>query len=190
MKTKTIIIILISSAFNSMGQSTSVLKLFNNLPIDRTAIELNDLLKKDTLKYKLLSTKGIDHYYYSVVNPDSLFNLVLSKSVISISNYIPEGDSVIRPKIDNIIYLNKRKNSSKKVSLVYNKLVDQFNKKFQYSKPTYIKGFRTENGKQSKVDEWSTYFYNKQGEHNYKFSIVWFDEGKHGHVLMFAYKLD
>ena len=190
MRTHTFLILSLLITASSSGQTNNISKLFRNLPLDKTALELNDVLKKDTSNYKVIQTKGADFYYYSTLKPDSLFNLLPFTSTISISNYIPEGDSVVVPKIDNLIHLNKRKNSSKKVSRTYNKMVDLFKGEFDHSKSHYYKASRKENGKEYRVDEWTTYFYAKKGDRKPKLWIAWFDEGKYGHQFIIEYKLN
>jgi hypothetical protein len=185
---KYLISLLISiSGSTSFGQ-TNTQKIFNNLPLDKSVEELNQILKEDTTKYKF-RTVNLDRYYYSI-KPDSFFNLLPTTSEITTYNFKPHSDSSSYPVLLRFVTIPRKNNNSKKVSATYNEIVDIFKKEYEYSKPQYIKGIRKEKSKETRVDEWTTYFYSKKGDARHKLSVTWFDERKFAHEFIIEYVLN
>lgn len=187
MKKYFILLYILAFGSTSSGQ-TNTQRIFNNLPLDKSVKELNQILLNDTSNYKH-RTVNVDRYYYSL-KPDSFFNLFPKSSEIVSYNFKSQSDTISYPVLLRFVTIPRKKNSSKKVSATYYKIVDLFKKEYEYSKPQYIKGIRTEKNKETRVDEWTTYFYSKKGEPRHKFSVTWFDEGKYGHKFIIEYVLN
>ena len=183
LKTKLIIstlLLTLALTTDTFGQTINMQKLFYNLPINKTAKEIITVLDKN---YKSINVAGDRRYF--TLTPDSFFNLQPERSEFLVSHKSTFADSSSYEIIVRFVTI-KRNNNKKKVSGTYDKIVALFKSEYEYSKPEYIKGT---NGK-VKVDEWTTYFYNKKDDLNYKFSVTWFDEGKYGHQFIIEYVLN
>jgi hypothetical protein len=72
-----LIILLWLSATGLFGQKTNTEKLFRNLPLDKSALDLNNILHNDSTNYKQYIDKTGAPYYIAATKVDTFFYLVL-----------------------------------------------------------------------------------------------------------------
>jgi hypothetical protein len=83
MRQHLILLFLLAIGLTSSGQINTQ-KIFNNLPLDKSVKELNEILQTDTLNYKPRK-KNVGNCYYSL-KADSFFNLIPKISQIAAYN--------------------------------------------------------------------------------------------------------
>jgi hypothetical protein len=167
------------------GQSNRTKEIFYNLPLDKNYKDIDSIISRDTNFTVKHSHIGRSYYH---TTRDSFFNSRPDISKIRIEHTYYEKDSALCATITRIL-IYKKHVSSKKISVVYNSIVNHFAKEFSYSKPEYIKGTAKQNGRETKVDEWMTDFFTNKKDVIPSVSVTWFDEGKSGSTMMVLYNL-
>jgi hypothetical protein len=166
--------LLVLVATKLSGQTSNTVKLFRNLPLDKSVTELNTILHNDSTNYKQHLDKNGQPYYIAITKIDTFF--YLTPLVINFQTHGAE------------IHFNitaDKKNKLENGRLTYNSIIDLVKDEYAgYRQSVYKHKY-----KRKTYYDYTTEFFNKKEDGRAKLKILWYPHSN-GHEIIIIYTLD